>query len=356
MSDQPSSSGSNNPVQPPTSSRTVRRRRPTAIPTEEGSNEVIGGSGGGGGNEVIILKPSDVPQREPLPEYKPPDVPSNISSVPKTVPIDRLHEYHVDDTKNVILPTNISSDLLMAEAEKIKEPVSFRSTNYVDPERIREEIGEKEMRKKEESERKRRKQFGWKQQMDFIQRSQDTINSISYGCSTRIMEDSINILHVIMKAPEASIYKGGVFFFTISMNVTPDLDLIPDITFKTLMFNPNLSRTGKYDNRSLLNNHWNRNSTLDVIYKWLTMEMINLKTDIFKKSISQLEDMSQPNISHLARNDWTKFEEIARELVMKMAGGTVAKHHTVKAEMGNEYTSEHGWAVPPEEEDIDVCN
>ncbi|EGT36487.1 CBN-UEV-3 protein [Caenorhabditis brenneri] len=342
MSDEPG------PSEPSTSSqstsRTVRRRRPTAIAPEDAPIDVVRD------DEIRILRPSDVPQREPLPEYNPPN--SNRTIVPANVPIDRLHEYFTDNVLNVTIPSNIPSEILIQEAMRVGGPVSFRSTNYVDPEA--EQLNRSvEAMEVSEAEQIPQRTPEWLVQNAFIERNTFYFENKFLGCTTMKKKDDVSQVNVAMEAPKDSIYVGGTYFFYIVLTVR-NQKIFPEIHFRTLLFNPNLSASGIYDTEGLMRN-WSGNSDLGVIYSWLRNEIRNLRADIFRRTPAQLENMSQPNLSKLARENWEKFEEMARDMVNKMAGGTVWKHKTVKANMGNVYDPKRGWAAPePEEVDSDA--
>ncbi|CAB04202.3 Ubiquitin-conjugating enzyme E2 variant 3 [Caenorhabditis elegans] len=336
MSDQPGTSRPPLRAEPtPTKTATRRRARPIAIPSDETPR-----------NEVTFLRPSEVPQRKPLPEYR---EPQPRKTVPKNVPLEDLHNYHREECLNVSIPHFINTEDLIKESQRVNGLISFRSTNFVDPSVILKEI-----KKKEEETvtlmdndknsiidivgdginyEKLKKVEKSLCQIDiiteFMNRSRHLQGKKVNGCIMRIDETKQLLFHVIIDGPVGSIYEGGTFFADINIQPYQNHSLIPRVCFHTFIFHPNLGKYGNWDMRGI---QWERRSNLEVLYNFIVEGMRNVKYDIERRNLAQLEDMSQPNISRLAKEDWPKFERTAREFVMKMAGGTINGRKTIFAE------------------------
>uniref|UniRef100_A0A8R1DZE7 UBC core domain-containing protein n=2 Tax=Caenorhabditis japonica TaxID=281687 RepID=A0A8R1DZE7_CAEJA len=311
------------PSAPRTSqSRLVRGRRPTNLPPDE----IIH-------SEVKILRPSQVPQREPLAEYTEPEA---RRIIPKGFPIENLDQLLVDSCRNVIIPTNVSAEDLIKEAMRTDDLVSFRSTNFVEPDDKSQDY-----------------QLFDDDSNGFIRRNAaEFINETVYGCTSFERSSDPTIWDVVIEAPAGSIYEGSTFFVEILFNKAKP-HFVPAVKFKTLMFHPSLGKNGDYDMRGLAP-YWNIKSSMELLYRYLITDMRDLKEKMYNKTLEQVEAMAQPNIARLASGDWDKFEAIARELAQKMAGAHVHKHgKSSDAKMNSKFTELQGWARSPSPE-IDI--
>ncbi|ULU09317.1 hypothetical protein L3Y34_014024 [Caenorhabditis briggsae] len=343
------------PIQP-TSSRTARgRRRLTAIPQDPQSPRNEG---------VKILRPSEVPERAPMPEYKPEKDTKVI--LPKHIPMDELYKHYRNDERKVDIPEFMDSEALMELAEKSGDVFTFRSRNHVDPEDVWQEIqmNEKEGKPKKvddvELEVVRVKETDGDFRKAFVERSKQCFGRIVHGFSSNLEIDEKTkqqLVYATLIPPKGCIFEGGTYFLKIAFYVHPKFNyVLPHVQFRTMMFHPNLSKYGAFDVRQLIDSTWNHKSSLSDVYKWIVEQMVDLKRIIATKPQNQLEDMAQPDIAILASENWENFEKIAREMVIKMAGGSAHQSLFHPAKMRKYYSEEYGYMNPDDNDEIDIFN
>ncbi|CAI2309364.1 unnamed protein product [Caenorhabditis sp. 36 PRJEB53466] len=315
--------------------RTVRRRRPTNLPPDEAPR-----------NEVRILRPSEVPRREPLPEYS---EPRGRRIVPNDVSLEELGRMEPEAMRTVILPSfKLSAAQLTEAAAKSTGVFSIRSANFEDPADAAERAKANEKLKRE---------MVWSQ---FVKRNEKFIGKRVHKCTLYPRKEAMKPLpkrlnpddpipesvtwDVVMEAPDDSIYQGGLFFIELTFD-TAKVNDVPKVKFHTMMFHPSLGKNGDFDMRGLVG-EWDASQDIVMIYSYLRSQMRNIRSTIQNMTMAEIEDTAQPNISRLAYENWEMFKRHANTFVKKMASGGIYYDFTAFGNMSGLYTPKYGWARP----------
>lgn len=172
--------------------------------------------------------------------------------IARDVPLEELHKLNTEMCRNVVIPSFLTACELMQEASHVPCLVSFRSTNYVEPE---DRTHDDEYSGVDQAEEKPLSE----DIQSFIKRNAVFIGKKVHGCTAyaRVIDyenakssllifqkSEKSVWDLVIEAPEDSLYAGGIFFAEIRFNKENSY-YTPNLKFKTLLLHPSLSGNGE---------------------------------------------------------------------------------------------------------------